>query len=171
LIFKKTKYTTPAGSVPRLYADMLEQPHILIAGATGSGKSIVINGLIYTALYNAPCNTQFILIDPKRVELVEYARLPHTLAYASEPQDMAAALNYAVELMDSRYKEMHKLHEKETHRGHMRIVIDEFADLMTTQKAETVKPICRLAQLGRAAHINLMIATQRPTRDIITGQI
>ena len=76
------KYTTPTGEYYTLYKDMLSQPHLLIAGATGSGKSVVINGLVYTALYDSPARVQFILIDPKRVELVEYKQLPHTIKYA-----------------------------------------------------------------------------------------
>ena len=78
-----TTYTTPAGQISKLYNDMLNQVHILIAGATGSGKSVAINGIISTALYKAPTEVQFILIDPKRVELVDYKNLPHTVKYAS----------------------------------------------------------------------------------------
>ena len=89
-------YNTPEGEYSALYADMLKQPHLLVAGATGSGKSVVINGIIATALYNSPAIAKFILIDPKRVELVEYRNLPHTIKYASEPNDMVAALELAM---------------------------------------------------------------------------
>ena len=81
-------YRTPTGEYNRLFADMLQQPHLLIAGATGSGKSVIVNGIMTTALYHSPAAVQFILIDPKRVELVDYKALPHTLQYASEPGDM-----------------------------------------------------------------------------------
>ena len=76
------EYITPAGMFPGLYHDMLTQPHLLIAGATGSGKSVVINGMMYTALYNSPAAARFILLDVKRVELSEYRHLPHVIQYA-----------------------------------------------------------------------------------------
>ena len=91
------EWRTPPGQVYSLYRDMLKQPHLLIAGATGSGKSVVINGLVYTAMYDSPAAVQFILIDPKRVELVDYKPLPHTLMYASEPGEMVEALEKAME--------------------------------------------------------------------------
>ena len=78
-------WINPAGEIYTLYKDMLKQPHLLIAGATGSGKSVVIQGIIYTALYSSPAKMQLVLIDPKRVELVKYKTLPHTLYYSSEP--------------------------------------------------------------------------------------
>ena len=145
------EWKTPGGTAAAVCLDMLEQPHLLIAGSTGSGKSVLLNTLIYTALYKAPHRCRFILIDPKRVELIDYKELPHTLIYASEPPDIAAALVYAVEVIF--------------------VIVDEFADLMTTQKRETMPQIIRLAQLGRAANLHLILATQRPTRDIINGQI
>ena len=86
------KYYYPSGSIYDLYDDMLQQPHLLIAGATGSGKSVVINGMIATALYQSPMTYQFILIDPKRVELIAYKHLPHTISYASEPDTMIYSL-------------------------------------------------------------------------------
>ena len=161
----------PSGECWNLCADILKQPHTLIAGATGSGKSVLINSLIYTALYSAPCEVGFILIDPKRVELVEYAELPHTFIYACEPVDILRAIRTAVNLMENRCREMQRLRQKESTEPHMYIIVDEFADLMTTQKDQVLKPLCRIAQLGRAAHIHLIAATQRPTRDIINGQI
>ena len=89
-----------------LYEDLLEQVHVMIAGATGSGKSVVINGMLTTAIYRNPKMVQFILIDPKRVELIEYADLPHTVAYASEPADMIQALQTAMKITEARYLEM-----------------------------------------------------------------
>ena len=169
-ILKKT-WKKPGGIAPGLCIDMLKQPHILIAGATGSGKSVLLNSLIYTALYESPETCKFILIDPKRVELVDYKNLPHTLIYASEPGEMVQALNYAVELMESRYKAMQRARQKKSTEANIFIIIDEFADLMTTAKRETLPTLCRLSQLGRAANIHLIAATQRPTRDIVNGQI
>lgn len=164
-------WTTPAGIAVKSFLDMLEQPHLLIAGASGSGKSVVINGLIHTALYKSPATVGFILIDPKRVELIDYKTLPHALAYASEPAGIAATISAAVNLMECRYSRMQAERLKKSNERHIYIIIDEFADLMTTQKRETLAPLCRLAQLGRAANIHLIIATQRPTKDIVNGQI
>jgi S-DNA-T family DNA segregation ATPase FtsK/SpoIIIE len=151
--------------------DMLHQPHLLIAGSTGSGKSVLINTLIYTALEDTPTQTQLILIDPKRVELIDYKPIPHVLEYASEPDEIQNTLQCAVALMEYRYKHMQKHHQKQSDRAHVHIIIDEFADLMTTQKKQTLPHLIRIAQLGRAANIHLIIATQRPTKDIINGQI
>lgn len=165
------RWKTPGGTAAAACVDMLKQPHLLIAGSTGSGKSVLINTLIYTALYAAPHKAQFILIDPKRVELIDYARLPHTISYSTEPVEIAAALNYSIDLMESRYKKMQRKRQKKSDEGNVYIIIDEFADLMTTQKKQTLPALIRLAQLGRAANIHLILATQRPTKDIITGQI
>lgn len=165
------EWKTPGGTAAAVCLDMLEQPHILIAGSTGSGKSVLVNSLIYTALYKAPHRLQLVLIDPKRVELIDYKELPHTLGYASEPDDIAAALMRAVDMMEVRYKRMQKARQKQSTEPDIYIIVDEFADLMTTQKRETMPQIIRLAQLGRAANLHLVLATQRPTRDIITGQI
>lgn len=165
------EWNTPGGTASALCLDMLEQPHVLIAGSTGSGKSVLLNTLIYTALYRAPTVCNLILIDPKRVELVEYSTLPHCTRYASEPEEITQAIAGTVGLMEARYKSMQARHLKEWDGGHTYVVIDEFADLMTTQKRETLPHLQRLAQLGRAAHIHLIAATQRPTKDIVNGQI
>ena len=164
-------YTTPGGTYPSLCADILAQPHTLIAGATGSGKSVLLSATIYTALYSAPCEKAFVLIDPKRVELYQYAQLPHTFRYASERDTIRAALRDCLTLMEYRYRELQKTGGKRYHGTEVYVIIDEYADLVTTDKQAVVPTLCRLAQLGRAAGIHLIIATQRPTRDIITGQI
>lgn len=165
------QWNTPSGTVPRLTLDILEQVHTLIAGATKSGKSVLINSLIYTALHFAPNEKEFILIDPKRVELVNYKELPHTIRYASEPADIVQALKEAIQIMENRYKWMQRHYLKDYPGSDIYVIVDEFADLMTTQKRETLPMLCRLAQLGRAARLHLILATQRPTRDIINGQI
>lgn len=167
---KKT-WTTPGGTVSGLCSDILEQPHLLVAGCSGSGKSVLLNGIIYTALYKDPGSLQFVLIDPKRTELIDYKHLPHTLKYASEPAEMTATLKWCVDEMERRYKAMQKKHMKKHNGSHIYIFIDEFADLMTTQKKETLPLLQRIAQLGRAANIHLIAATQRPTKDIVNGQI
>ena len=161
--FRK-KYTTPSGQYYRLYMDMLKQPHLLVAGATGSGKSVVINALMYTALYS-PCGAgegakEFILIDPKRVELIDYKHLPHTIAYASEPDQMRKALDHALQITETRYKAMQKAHSKKYTGSDLYIIIDEFADLMTTDKRYIMPKVQRLAQIGRAAKVHIILATQ-----------
>lgn len=173
---RKITWTSPKGIMNNLYLDMLKQPHLLIAGATGSGKSVVINGLIYTALYGFPgdndsrCN-QFILIDPKRVELSMYRRLPHTICYASEPGDMVSALQYALQLCDSRYKAMQRAGVRRYPNGDIYVIIDEFADLMTTQKRVVMPLVQRLAQIGRAAKIHIILATQTPIAKVLPTEI
>ena len=164
-------YTTPAGSYPRLCENILNQPHVLIAGATGSGKSVLINSLIYTLLYRGPGQAELVLIDPKRVELVNYSNLPHTIGYSSETSDIINTITGTVDLMERRYSEMQKKRIKLYAGPDVYVIIDEYADLVTTSKKYTVPNICRIAQLGRAARIHLIVATQRPTRDIIDGQI
>ena len=150
-------WKTPQGSYYNLFSDMLKQPHLLVAGATGSGKSVVINGIIITALKDSPAAVQFIFIDPKRVELVEYKPLPHTLKYASEPGDMVQALQYAMDTTESRYRAMQARHEKNYSGGAVYVVIDELADLMTTNR--------------RAANVHIIAATQCPLSAVIPTPI
>ena len=164
-------YTTPPGSLPAVYLDMIQQPHLLIAGATGSGKSTVIHGLINAILYYAPCEKQLILIDSKRVELIEYSKLPHTLFRATEPRQIDAILTAMIKELERRFKRMEKAKIKFYNGSDIYIIIDELADLITTQKKTVLPPLKRLAQLGRAAKIHLILATQRPTRDIVSGEI
>ena len=164
-------YTTPTGEYYNLYADMLNQTHLLIAGTTGSGKSVIINGIIHTALYRSPSTYQFILIDPKRVELIDYASIPHTLLYATEPAQMCQALQRAIAIIDRRYKAMQRQHTKLCTESKVIVIIDEMADLITTQ-GKQVKPLLqRIAQIGRASNVMLIGATQRPTNDIIGNNI
>lgn len=164
-------WTTPQGDYYELYKDMLKQPHLLIAGATGSGKSVVINGLIYTALYDSPAAVEFILIDPKRVELVDYKTLPHTLKYASEPGDMVQALELAMTITESRYKTMQAQRVKKYGGGAVYVIIDELADLMTTDRRHVQPIIQRLCQIGRAANVHVIAATQCPLAAVIPTPI
>ena len=164
-------WTTPSGERYTLYSDMLKQPHLLIAGATGSGKSVVINGLIYTALYDSPAAVEFILIDPKRVELVDYKPLPHTLRYASEPDTMIEALEYSMTVIEARFKDMGRRHIKEWDGGDVYVIIDELADLMTTQRRRVQPLLQRICQIGRAAHVHVIAATQSPIAKVIPTEI
>lgn len=172
---KQIIYTAPRGEYYNLYADATEQPHLLIAGATGSGKSVVINGIIHSLLYRFPgCQAggvEFILIDPKRVELVQYAALPHTLYYASEPEQFVPALRYALRIIDARFSEMQRDGLRRFAGGDIYIIIDEFADLMTTQPREVKPLIQRIAQISRAAKVHIILATQTPIAKVIPTEI
>ena len=167
----KREWTTPQGQYFTLYKDMLKQPHLLIAGATGSGKSVVINALIYTALYDSPAAVQFILIDPKRVELVDYKQLPHTIKYSSEPNDIVKALEKALEITEERYKAMQRRRLKKYSGAALYVIIDELADLMTTNKKQVQPIIQRLCQIGRAANVHVIAATQCPLASVIPTPI
>ena len=168
-------YYGPKGSTYTLYEDMLKEPHLLIAGATGSGKSVLINGLIATLLYRLPWDTdngaEFILIDPKRVELVIYKNTPHCIRYASEPDTMLAALRYAMTVTERRYTKMQERRQRKYTGSDIYVIVDEFADLITTQPHEIVPLVQRLAQLGRAAKVHLIIATQTPIAAILPTRI
>src|SRR6266581_1904966 len=169
-----------------IVGDLTRMPHLLIAGATGQGKSVCINALITSLLFQAtPDHLRLLLIDPKRVELTNYNGLPHlALPVLVEPHQAAAALRWAVAEMDRRYKlfsaegvrNIAAYNEKATQKlarqlPYVVIVIDELADLMMVAAGEIDELICRIAQLARAVGIHLVIATQRPSTDIITGLI
>ena len=165
------KYNTPKGTYYTLFKNMTQQTHLLVAGEAGSGKSVVVNGIITTLLYNAPCESQFILIDPKRVELSPYKNLPHTIFYASEPREMVSALEYAMDITDRRYKVMQQRKERKYSGGDVYVIIDEWADLMTTQKQKVAPLIQRLAQIGRASKVHVILCTQTPIAKIIPTEI
>lgn len=164
-------WTTPEGNAQNLYLNALGQTHLLVGGTTGSGKSVLVNGLIYTVLFRAPSAAQFILIDPKRVELVEYKPLPHVLRYASEPGTMTAALDLAMNVTESRFTVMQSEGVKKWRGGDLYVIIDELADLMTTNR-KTVQPLLqRLCQIGRAARVHVVACTQTPISAVIPTQI
>lgn len=167
----KKAYTTPNGTLYSVYNDMLKQPHLLIAGATGSGKSVVVNALVYTAILNSPARNQFILIDPKRVELIDFKELPHTIIYASEPGTMVKALNEAMDVTENRYKSMQRNHTKFFEGSNVYVMIDELADLMTTNKRQVMPLLQRLCQIGRAARIHVIACTQCPISKVIPTEI
>ena len=154
-------YTTPAGTIYRPFLDLAERPHLLIAGATGSGKSVAVNGIIVSLLYTkTPTHCQFVLIDPKKVELVQYANLPHIAKYASETDDIMHALQWACDATDQRFTYMQRAGIREYDGSHMYVIIDELADLMTTNKKAVLPLLQRLAQIGRAARVHLIACTQ-----------
>ena len=154
-------YRIPGGRVYSLYTELASRPHLLIAGATGSGKSVTVNGIIYSLLASrSPFQCQFILIDPKKVELVQYEPLPPVIRYASEPSDIVDALDLAVKETESRFSIMQANRVKEYSGPDLYVVVDELADLMTTQKKETLPLLQRLAQIGRAAHVHVIACSQ-----------
>ncbi len=168
-----------------IIADIAKMPHVLIAGQTGSGKSVCINSIIVSILFRAtPDEVKLILIDPKVVELSVYNGIPHLIApVVTDPKKASSALEWAVVEMTSRYKKFAErgvrdikgynkaLQEGEKPMPHMVIIIDELADLMMVCPGEVEDSICRLAQLARAAGMHLVIATQRPSVNVITGII
>lgn len=169
-----------------IFTDIAKMPHLLIAGATGSGKSVCLNSIIVSILYRArPEEVKFLMIDPKTVELAVYGGIPHLLVpVVTDPRKAAGALGWAVSEMLSRYKTFadngvrditgyNKFCEKEQRPPMPQIVlvIDELADLMMAAPNEVEDSICRLAQMARAAGMHLVIATQRPSVDVITGII
>ncbi len=166
-------------------ADLGKMPHVLIAGATGSGKSVCVNALICSILMKAtPRDVKFIMIDPKRVEMVQYKGIPHLLCEVIvEPEQAVNALKWTVGTMEGRYHEFAQrgvrniaayneaLRPGEPRMPYIVVVIDELADLMMVSAYEVEATITRIAQLARATGIHLVVATQRPSVQVITGLI
>ena len=167
--------------------DIEKMPHLLVAGTTGSGKSVCINSIIMSILYHAkPEEVKLLLIDPKKVEFKIYRDIPHLCCrIISDPKKAAGALNSAVNEMEKRfelieevgvrnitgYNEATKNDPDKPYMPRMVVIIDEFADLMMTAKDEVETAVVRIAQKARAAGIHLIIGTQRPSVDVITGLI
>lgn len=168
-----------------VYANLEKMPHMLIAGATGSGKSVCINSIILSTIYKAtPDDVRMILIDPKVVELSIFAPVPHLYCpVVTDPKKAAGVLKWACNEMDQRYNKMSKVNARDLARYNslqqdpadmmprLMIIIDELADLMIVSAKDVEESIARLAQLGRACGIHLIVATQRPSVDVITGLI
>ena len=167
--------------------DLALMPHLLIAGATGSGKSVCINSIICCLLVNnAPQDLRMLMIDPKMVELTGYNDIPHLLApVVVEVEQVVGALTWVTREMDKRYKQFHQSgvrnleeynrraarRQDEEPLPYLVVVIDELADLMMVAPDEVERHLCRLAQMGRATGIHLVVATQRPSVDVVTGLI
>ncbi len=182
---RKSNFSVPlgkdiSGGTPVLQVE--KAPHMLVAGATGSGKSVCLNGLIISLLYqNGPDELKFIMVDPKRVELGVYAGIPHLLVPPIVKADEAVnALKWAVREMERRLDYLSKFGARDIDSYNAKskermpriiIVIDELADLMIQNKREVEAVIVRIAQMARAAGIHLILATQRPSVDVITGTI
>lgn len=144
--------------------------HTLIAGTTGSGKSVLLNTILYSIIKNnlvlGGQPYEFVFIDTKRVELKQYKNLPYTSIYTTEPEDVPKTLDVVIEAMDMRYQLMER---KETTEPYIYVVIDELADLLTTKGV--LERIVKIGRLGRAAHIHLIMCTQDPSRTTLTAQI
>jgi S-DNA-T family DNA segregation ATPase FtsK/SpoIIIE len=182
----KSKLTVPLGldvSGKPLVADISRMPHVLIAGQTGSGKSVLLNSWIASLLFRTtPNEVKLILVDPKRVELTQYNGIPHLLTQVIvEPEKVVSALKWAMMEMDKRYKLFAQVGARniDTYNEmsgfqalpYIVIIIDELADIILFAPAEVEDLICRLAQMARATGIHLVISTQRPSVDILTGLI
>ncbi|NDI33329.1 FtsK/SpoIIIE family DNA translocase [Chengkuizengella sediminis] len=170
-----------------IIADLAKMPHLLVAGATGSGKSVCVNGIITSILFKAkPNEVKFLMIDPKKVELNVYNGIPHLLApVVTDPRRASLALRKIVSEMENRYElfsttgtrniEGYNEYLKQTESGeplpYIVVIVDELADLMMVAANDVEDAICRLAQMARAAGIHLIIATQRPSVNVITGVI
>jgi S-DNA-T family DNA segregation ATPase FtsK/SpoIIIE len=185
---RKSRLTVALGrgvSGTAVVADLAKMPHLLIAGATGSGKSVCLTSIISGIMMNAsPDEVRFVMVDPKRVELTAYSKIPH-LAFSEVIVDVdkvVGVLQAVVAEMEARYKKFASVAVRniESYNRHPRVlkkvpywvvVIDELADLMMAAPFEVEKLICRLAQLARATGIHLVVATQRPSVDVVTGLI
>ena len=164
-----------------IIVDLAEMPHLLIAGTTGAGKTVCVNTLIMSILFNAsPSEVKFLMIDPKMVELAQYSGIPHMLCPpVTDAKKVTGALNWVVGEMESRYSQLSKAgvrniqayHKKGSEMPYIVVVIDEFADLMQTAAKTIESAVTRLAQLSRAVGIHLVLATQRPSVNVITGVI
>jgi len=165
-------------------SDLTSMPHLLVAGATGSGKSVGLNSMICSILYKAtPADVRFLLIDPKRLELSVYEGIPHLLApVVTDAKEAAARLRWIVGKMDERYRTLqvkqvrniegyNKVVAPEERLPYWVVVVDELADLMMVSAGEVQTSLVRLAQIARAVGIHLIIATQRPSVDVVTGLI
>lgn len=163
------QWNTPGGMASALCLDILKQPHTLIAGTTGSGKSVLMNSIIYTALYKAPSQAQFILIDPKQSELYEYRTLPHTLIYSDTPADALKVLNIAIDEIQARNQRMRKQGLKQSTEADLYIFIDELGDLIFSNRA-AVSILGRIAMIGRSANVHLIAGTQCPNRKTLSAE-
>lgn len=165
-----------------VFMDLAEMPHLLVAGTTGSGKSVMLNGLLTSLLLTTdPRQVKLVLVDPKRVELTQFSRIPHLITpVVTDPKKAANALSWAVAEMERRYEVLEKYgvrslegynERSEKPMPYVVVVIDELADLMMMAAAKVEDAVIRLAQKARAVGIHLVVATQRPSVDVITGMI
>lgn len=162
-------WTTPAGSAPALFYDILNQPHALIAGTTGSGKSVLLNGVIWTALYFAPNEKQFIFIDTKKTELHQYKALPHTLAYYNDADAAVQGLASVLELTRQRCEDAARQGRKQSAAPDLYVIVDELGDLVFSNRRASYI-LGQIAMIGRAANVHLIAGTQCPNRKTLSAE-
>lgn len=179
--FKKENKTTPqevkppamwyapSGQAMQFYLDILQQPHTLIAGTTGSGKSCAMNGIIYTALYSSPSRALFVLIDPKFMELAMYKNLPHTIAYTTDPADAHRILKNVCNIIKDRCQRATEQGLKKSNEEDIYVFIDELSDLILSEYG-IVDTLGKIARIGRAANVHLIAATQCPNRKTLSAE-
>ena len=145
--------------------------HTLVAGCSGSGKSVAIHDLLYTLMLDSPENNCFVLIDTKKVELVDFKDAPHTVKYVDDPDEVYPLLKKVMDIMDRRFERMQARHEKKSSEPTLWVVIDEYFDIMTLCDKKVMPILNRLSSAGRAAKVLLLVGTQRTTRDVLSGMI
>lgn len=173
LFKRKPKYwVTPSCNIWALYKELSDETHLLVAGETGSGKSVVINSIIYTLLaIHSPASMQLVLIDPKRTELIDFKDLPHVISYSFEQNDIIASLEKTVAIMETRLADMQRRHLKMYDGAHIYVIIDELADLLLTMKRKATPLLQRILQLGRASCITVIAGTQVVNASVIKTEL
>lgn len=171
-IFNHTKrYLTPGGQVYRLFNEMAAQHNLLVAGEVGSGKSCVMNSIVYNLLHNGPGENKFVFIDPKWTEFRDYENLPHTLKYACEDSEITAVLQYVIGIMNSRKADMQRRRLRTYDGTAIYVFIDELAQIMLTMKKTTRPALQQILQTGRALGIRVIAGTQCPLASVIPTEL
>lgn len=167
------KYLTPSKKkINPLCKDILESPHTLIAGTTGSGKSVLLNSILSAFMTNYGVDNRLYLIDPKRVELSIYKDLPHVEKYTSDTHQALAILDEVIDRIESRYQIMEDAHIRQWNGSHIYIIIDELADIMISPDSKAFKlKLQKILQIARACNIHIIAATQAPNRTIIPANL
>ena len=166
------EYTRPECPVWAWADELITAPHVLIAGATGSGKNVLLDDLIWSLMGSkTPASAKFVLVDPKRVELVKYKNTYFCAGYASEPKDIIRLIDSVIDEMEKRYQAMQATGYTQYTGAHLYLIIDELADLMVTQKKDVLPRLQRLAQLGRSARVHVWACSQSPSRRTIPAEL
>lgn len=164
-----TQWNMPRGMASNFCTDILEQPHTLIAGTTGSGKSSLMNAIIYTALYRSPLQCRFILLDTKQTELYDYRALPHTLIYSDDPSDALMVLNTTLDEIQTRNQRARAQGLKRSKEPDIYVFIDELGDLIFSNR-DAVTILGRIAMIGRTANVHIIAGTQCPNRKTLSPE-
>ena len=166
------KYKKPSCPVWAWADELINAPHVLIAGATGAGKNVFLDGMIWSLMgRTTPASARFVLVDPKRIELVKYRDTSFCAGYASEPDDIITLIDDVINEMEKRYQAMQKESVTLYKGPHLYLIIDELADLMVTRKKDILPRLQRLAQLGRSARVHVWACSQSPSRRTIPAEL